>query len=159
MCTPCVCSTPGGQKRASDPLKWELPKRLEPSCGCWERKACPLEQQPVFLTIEPSLKTLKSIFYVQRIHASKKHLKKISKKANGLWAKVDLERDISLCQCLMDMAIVTTLVPIHIWGTTIYFIVVTKRDTTSLEQERTELGDKLWLFTRKYPSTHGLLNN
>jgi hypothetical protein len=39
------------QKRALDPIT----DGCEPPCGCWELNSGPLEEQPVFLTIEPSL--------------------------------------------------------------------------------------------------------
>jgi hypothetical protein len=43
--------TPTDQKRARDLIT----DGCEPPCGCWELNSGPLEEQPVFLTSEPSL--------------------------------------------------------------------------------------------------------
>ena len=54
----CLC-TPATQKRASDPST----DGCEPPCVCWELNSGPLEEKPVFLTIEPSLQPRKDCFY------------------------------------------------------------------------------------------------
>jgi hypothetical protein len=50
------------QKRASDPIT----DGCEPSCGCWELNAGPLEEQTVLLTAEPSLQPQVLIFFNPR---------------------------------------------------------------------------------------------
>ena len=35
-------------------------------CGCWESNLDPLEEQPVLLTIEPSLQTRRHVIFVKR---------------------------------------------------------------------------------------------
>lgn len=51
-----VCGARGGQKMALDPLELELhTDSCEQQYGCWKLNPGPLEEQPVFLTTEPSL--------------------------------------------------------------------------------------------------------
>ena len=45
------------QKRVSD----SLTDGCEPPCGCWRLNSGPLEEQPLFLTVEPSLKSRSSV--------------------------------------------------------------------------------------------------
>jgi hypothetical protein len=45
-----------------DPLELEVTDSCEPPCGCWELNPGPLEEQPVVLTIEPSLQLNISVF-------------------------------------------------------------------------------------------------
>ena len=47
---------PAAQKTAPDPIT----DGYEPPCGFWELNSGPLEEQPVFLTTEPSLQPLKN---------------------------------------------------------------------------------------------------
>lgn len=54
VCTPHIAGVLGGQKRASDPLNLEL-RMVELLCWCWELNTSHLEEQQMFLTIEPSL--------------------------------------------------------------------------------------------------------
>lgn len=58
MCTTCIPGACECQKRVSDPLGLEL----QPLCGPWELTLGPLEEQPVLLTVEPSLQ-LPNIFF------------------------------------------------------------------------------------------------
>jgi hypothetical protein len=59
------CSPQTHQKRASDPIA----DSCEPPCGCWELNSGPLEEQPVLVTIEPSLQPQalfsKAFYYVR----------------------------------------------------------------------------------------------
>ena len=48
-----VCSTCGGQKRASDGC--ELHVALGTKCGCWELNVGLLEEQPALINTEPFL--------------------------------------------------------------------------------------------------------
>lgn len=52
-CVPCACLVLRGQKRASEPLKSELQAVGRP-CGCLEPNSGPPEEQPMYLTVEPS---------------------------------------------------------------------------------------------------------
>jgi hypothetical protein len=51
---PCITCVSERQKKVLDPLKLEL-HVCELPCGCWELNLDPLEEQPVFLTTEPTL--------------------------------------------------------------------------------------------------------
>ena len=46
-----MSSAHGGQKRASDPPGTCV---MDMSCGYWESKSVPLQDQQIYLTIEPS---------------------------------------------------------------------------------------------------------
>lgn len=56
LCVICAAGAPGGQRRVSEPLELELQVVCEPPCGCWEFNPGPLEEQPLDLNSELSLK-------------------------------------------------------------------------------------------------------
>lgn len=69
MCTACMPSTHGGQKRASKPLELELQ-----SCGCWGIEPGSSIKQQLPLTAEPCLQ-LNGIFLTSKIpHTQLKHI-------------------------------------------------------------------------------------
>lgn len=45
----------GDQKRVMDPLELDLGKVVKPAYWCWGPNFCPLEEQQMLLTLEPSL--------------------------------------------------------------------------------------------------------
>jgi hypothetical protein len=49
-----LCNTLGSQKSVES-SGTGVTDSCEPPCGCWELNPEPLEEQPVFLTTEPSL--------------------------------------------------------------------------------------------------------
>ena len=59
----CVLGVPGGHNRTWDPPGTRVKDSCEPPCGCWELNLCPLEEQPVLLTAEPSLPPQDSSLY------------------------------------------------------------------------------------------------
>lgn len=55
ICTMCMSCVGRDSKRASGPLGVELTDDCESLYVCWELNLIPLEEQPVFLFIEPSI--------------------------------------------------------------------------------------------------------
>lgn len=55
LCATCMPGADGGQKRVLDPLGLELADAADQSYEGWELNSGPLEEQQVFLTIEPLL--------------------------------------------------------------------------------------------------------
>jgi hypothetical protein len=51
-----------GQRRAPDTTKLELQTVVSIHDGCWELNLCPLEEQPMLLTTEPSLQPVVTLY-------------------------------------------------------------------------------------------------
>lgn len=62
LCDTCIPSTHGGQNRVWDFPETKVTDSCELSCVFWDFNQCPLKEQPVLLSAEPSFQLRVSDF-------------------------------------------------------------------------------------------------